>query len=178
MEKMRLEVLHMKAYLANGLFGMGDRLMNDEIARRLRDTFPEMELYVPQENIALNDKNGYADSMQIAQGDDSYLLSSDFLIAVLDGVEIDSGVACEIGKFSMLGRPIFGLFTDIRQHGRSNEKKLDALVSDGLENQFVYRNLYVIGQIKLSNGGAILSSLDDLALAVQNHQIITKKETL
>ena len=51
------------------------------------------------------------------------LQDSDVLIAVLDGVEIDSGVAAEIGAFSMLNRPIVGVLTDVRQQGRDNMQK-------------------------------------------------------
>ncbi len=87
-----------------------------------------------------------------------------FLIAVLDGVEVDSGVAAEIGAFSMLKRPIVGVFTDTRQQGRDNQKKIDALIEDGLENQFVYRNLFLVGLIK--RNGEITSSLEEAVEAV------------
>jgi CO dehydrogenase nickel-insertion accessory protein CooC1 len=45
--------------------------------------------------------------------------------------------------------------------GRDNQKKIDALIEDATENQFVYRNLYVIGKIKASGGG-IFTSHEDL----------------
>lgn len=151
----------MKAYLANGLFSTGDRYVNEVIGELIRLRVPNLDIYIPQENLILNDKNGYAPSSIIAAGDDAFLMESDFLIAVLDGIEIDSGVACEIGKFSTLGRPIFGLFTDIRQDGRTNPLKIEALIADPLENQFIYRNLYVVGQIK-NSGGTIYSSIEEL----------------
>lgn len=151
----------MKAYLANGLFGLGDRLLNELIAKEVRETFPELDLYVPQENGEINDKTAYANSIMIAQGDDAYLNESDFMIAVIDGVEIDSGVACEIGTFSTLGRPVFALCTDTRQQGTDNPKKIQALQENPLENQFVYRNLYVVGKILLS-GGKVVSTIEDL----------------
>ena len=150
----------MKAYLANGLFSMGDRFTNEIIAKAVRKAIPTIELYVPQENDAINDKSSYADSLTIAQADMDKLVDSDVLIAVLDGVEIDSGVAAEIGAFSMLKRPIIGVFTDVRQQGRDNGKKIDALIADGLENQFIYRNLFVVGLIK--QNGFIVSSIDEL----------------
>lgn len=158
----------MKGYLANGLFGLGDRLLNEKIAGELRDLFYEenlpLDLYVPQENMAINDKNSYADSIMIADGDDAYLKESDFVIAVIDGVEIDSGVACEIGVATTLGKKVFGLFTDTRQKGTGNKKKIEALVNDPTENQFVYRNLYVIGKIKKSGG--IYADIESLKSAI------------
>lgn len=155
----------MKAYLANGLFSLGDRLVNEQLAVAIRDAISSIELYVPQENDAINDKTAYADSLAIAQADLEMLQKSDVLVAVLDGVEIDSGVAAEIGAFAMLDRPIIGVFTDVRQQGRDNMQKIEALVRDGIENQFVYRNLFVVGLIK--RNGIITTSIDEAVKAIQ-----------
>jgi nucleoside 2-deoxyribosyltransferase len=155
----------MKAYLANGLFSIGDRYVNEVIAKKLREAIPQIDLYVPQENDAINDKNAYADSLSIARADLEGLKGSDVLIAVIDGVEIDSGVAAEIGAFSMLNRPIVALFSDVRQLGRTNTKKIDALIADGTENQFIYRNLFVVGLIK--ENGVIVSTVEEVVEAVK-----------
>ena len=157
----------MKAYLANGLFGMGDRLLNTLIAKELRKEIKGVELYVPQENDAINDKSAYADSITIAGADMDKLEESDILIAVIDGVEIDSGVAAEIGAFYMTGKPIFALYTDVRQQGRDNDKKIKALIDDGVENQFMYRNLFVVGLIKKSKGN-IYFTVDELIEGIKN----------
>lgn len=160
----------MKIYLANGLFSEADRIYNEFIADKVRKAFSGVELYVPQENFAINDKNTYADSMMIANGDDNHLTYADYVIAVIDGVEIDSGVACEIGVATALGKPVFALYTDTRQQGRDNQDKIDALIEDGTENQFVYRNLYVVGKIK-NSGGKISSSVDDLIVAIKEYHL-------
>ncbi|WP_244444984.1 nucleoside 2-deoxyribosyltransferase [Oceanobacillus jeddahense] len=157
-------MLDVKGYLANGLFSMGDRYVNEQLAKAIREAVPEIDLYVPQENDAINDKAAYANSELIAEADLSKLEESDILIAVLDGIEVDSGVAAEIGAFSMLQRPIVGVFTDTRQQGRDNQKKIDALIEDGLENQFVYRNLFLVGLVK--RNGVITSSLEEAVGAV------------
>lgn len=157
-----------KGYLANGLFGLGDRLVNELVAKAVRETLPNVDLYVPQENASINDKSAFANSEQIAAADITALKESDFLIAVIDGVEIDSGVAAEIGAFSMLNRPIFALFTDSRQQGRDNQQKIDALLSDAVENQFVYRNLFVIGLIK--QNGQIATTIEELTTALAAHR--------
>lgn len=151
----------MKAYLANGLFSMADIMFNEVVASRIEEAFPRIDLYVPQRNLDINDKSAYADSQLIANGDDSHLNNADFVIAVLDGVEIDSGVACEIGVAATLGKPVFGLCTDTRQLGTDNELKIEALKKDPIENQFVYRNLYVIGKVK-NSGGKVVSNIDAL----------------
>lgn len=136
-------------------------MVNELIGQMVRGEIKDIELYLPQENDALNDKTLYATSTMIANGDDEYLENADFMIAVIDGVEIDSGVACEIGDFTRQGKPVFALFTDVRQMGRTNQRKIDALIEDGLENQFIYRNLYVVGKIK-NSGGGIYHKVDEL----------------
>jgi nucleoside 2-deoxyribosyltransferase len=144
----------MKAYLANGLFSEADRMYNTYLATLIRAEFPNIELYVPQEAMEINDKNSYADSLMIEDYDTNKLLESDIMIAVLDGE--DNGVATEIGVFSGTGKPIIALWTDVRQFGRSNPKKIQALIEDATENQFKYLNLYTTGRTK--RFGVIVSS--------------------
>ena len=154
----------MKGYLANGLFSAADRMYNEYIAATLRVAYPDLNLFVPQEQ-GINDKNSYADSQMIAVTDAKGLLEADFLVAVLDGVEIDSGVSAEVGIFWTTGKPIIGLYTDIRQQGRDNERKIDALIEDATENQFFYRNLMTVGLIK--DVGEIVSDELQLVDAIQ-----------
>ncbi|MEK4425227.1 nucleoside 2-deoxyribosyltransferase [Solibacillus sp. FSL K6-1523] len=157
----------MKAYLANGLFSIGDRYVNEVLAAKIREAVPTIELYVPQENAAINDKNSYANSLAIAEADLASLQVSDVLIAVIDGIEIDSGVAAEIGAFSALNRPIIALFSDVRQMGRTNTKKIEALIEDGTENQFIYRNLFVVGLIK--RNGKIVTTMEEVVEEIKLH---------
>ena len=161
-----------KGYLANGLFNESDRMYNHYLARNIRHTLnDDVDLYVPQENAEVNDKSLYANSMAIEKADTTKLLESDFLVAVIDGQDIDSGVSAEIGIFSTTNKPIFALYTDVRQQGRDNKSKIQALIDDGVENQFMYRNLYVIGLIKRvaeEHGGGIYSSSNDLLGAIKD----------
>lgn len=154
----------MKGYLANGLFSQADRLYNAYLANIVRQNFPQIELFVPQEQ-GINDKSTYADSIMISDLDAQALLESDFMIAVLDGVEIDSGVSAEIGIFWTTGKPIIGIYTDVRQHGRDNEKKILALMNDGTENQFLYRNLFTVGLVK--KRGKIINHHKDLQKVIK-----------
>ncbi|MFP3917173.1 nucleoside 2-deoxyribosyltransferase [Lysinibacillus telephonicus] len=162
----------MKAYLANGLFSIGDRLLNELLAKELRSAIPTLDLYVPQENDAINDKQAFANSLAIADADMEKLRDSDVLVALLDGIEIDSGVAAEIGVFSTYNRPIIALFSDVRQLGRDNQQKINALIEDGTENQFIYRNLFVVGIIK--RNGVIVSTIEDVIENVKKY--INKEE--
>ena len=154
----------MKIYFANALFSQADINYNAQLAAQIRNLSPQIELYLPQENNDINDKQAYADSKMIAQADTAKLLASDLVIAILDGNTIDNGVASEIGVAYAQKIPIIGLYTDTRQQGASNQQKLDAL-NQVAENQFHYVNLYTTGLIKLN--GTIVNNEADLLTAIK-----------
>lgn len=87
----------MKIYFAGPMFAQSDLTYNAYLVNKLRKIDNTLEIYLPQENEAINDKNAYADSMMIAQADTAKVLESDLMIALLDGLTIDAGVASEIG---------------------------------------------------------------------------------
>lgn len=156
----------MHIYFANALFSQADYLYNTQLVAKIRQAHPEVVVYLPQENAAINDKEAYADSQMIAQADTAEVVKSDLVIAVLDGPTIDAGVASEIGVAYAHHIPILGLYTDSRQQGATNSKKLNALTTIA-ENQFHYLNLYTTGLIKLN--GAIYSSAADLIDALPHY---------
>lgn len=145
-----------KIYFASPLFSEMELAYNAQLVSQIRTQFPHVTVYLPQEQMAINDKNAYADSKTIAQYDTNELLDSQLVIAVLDGAIIDVGVASEIGVAYQASIPVLGLYTDSRQQGATNQKKLDAL-QDVAESQFSYVNLYTAGLIKL-NGEIVRSS--------------------
>lgn len=149
-----------KGYLATNFFSEAGFEWTAKVAKVIRET--GIDLYVPQENGEINDKDaeGAADvtAQDIALGDNKYLKQANFLIANLDGVEIDSGVSAEIGYFSGLmeaeatfavmpsPRVIIGIYTDIRRDGEG-------------DNRF-YINLYTKGLTLLN--GMIVNSTQEL----------------
>lgn len=149
----------MKIYFAAPLFTKSDLLYNAMLVKKIRTISEDMTVYLPQENETINDKTAYADSKMIALADTEKILESDLMIALLDGLTIDAGVASEIGVAYAKGIPVIGLYTDSRQQGGSHPKKLEAL-QQVAENQFHYLNLYTVGLIKLN--GAIVSDEADL----------------
>ncbi len=136
-------------YFAAPLFAQSDLLYNQHLVKRIRELSSALSIYLPQENAGINDKSAYADSKMIALADTEEVLKSDLMIALLDGLTIDAGVASEIGVAYAKGIPIIGLYTDSRQQGADNQQKLMALQTPA-ENQFHYLNLYTIGLIKLN----------------------------
>lgn len=149
-----------KLYFASPLFTEMEFAFNAKLAKQIRHEIPSLEIFLPQEQADINDKNAYADSKMIARLDTEALLSSDILLAILDGQVIDPGVASEIGIAYQAGIPILGLYTDSRQQGGQNKDKLAAL-SQVAESQFSYVNLYTVGLIKLN--GLIVTSSQEVA---------------
>lgn len=136
-------------YFGAPLFSKPEQYYNEFVVDAIREHFAEkVSVYLPQENEAINDKSGYADSKMIAQGDNEYLEKSDILIAILDGPVVDPGLASEIGYFYSMNKPIIGVYTDSRQGTFDNQEKIAALDKIG-ESQFSYVNLYTLGLIKL-----------------------------
>ena len=135
----------MKVYFANDLFNDGTLMYNEHVVSKIEEELPDVEVYLPQRNDAINDKTQYADSLTIVKADYEELEDSDVLVAVIDSD--DSGVVLEIGMFYMMNKPIIGIYTDTRRIAYGNEQKKDAIDILG-ENQIAYTNLMVIGAIK------------------------------
>lgn len=157
----------MNIYFASPLFSEMERDYNEKVAAAIRADYPDVNLYLPQENPAINDKMNFADSLLIANADNDHLLSSDLVIAVLDGVSIDVGVATEIGVAFGKNIPVIGLYTDSRQGFTVTDDKVAILKDKVAENQFHYVNLYTVGIIKLN--GTITTSIKELLTTLKDY---------
>jgi nucleoside 2-deoxyribosyltransferase len=90
-------------------------------------------------------------SAEIADANRRALDAADVVVAVLDGADVDSGTAAEIGYAFARGKRIVGYRGDMRRAG---------------ENQGVLVNLQVEHFVRAS-GGTIVRTLDDLAAALR-----------
>jgi hypothetical protein len=167
--------INMKAYLATNFFSEAGFQYTANLAKMLREL--DIDLYVPQENGEINDKSAKnaatITDIDIANGDNRHLEDANFLIASLDGVEIDSGVSAEIGYFSGMARAeekycanppyrkIIGLYTDIRRDGEG-------------DNRF-YINLYTKGLTKLR--GRVVHTRLDVMSAILEYSAQEKLES-
>lgn len=159
----------MTAYLAGSIFYYADQLRNKEWARKIREAVPNIDLYSPIENTAINGPEGkkkFAGSQEIALADNARLNNTDILVACIDGDVLPSGTCAEIGKFhekieNGAHKYILGICTDNRQMAltHSDEKNRGGAASIG-EQQYSYQNLYVTGLIK--QGGWLFSNIEDL----------------
>lgn len=101
----------MQIFLAAPLFSESEREFNSRIAKKLRES--GLEVWFAQESPFIQEGT-YEEKKRIYEGDISALTASDVVVAVLDGIEVDAGVAYEIGYAKALGKPIIGLKTDYR----------------------------------------------------------------
>lgn len=165
----------MRAYLAGPIFYYGDYLRNIEWAKKIRDAFPDIDLYSPVENTDINGAEGkkkFADSKIIAKADNDRLDKADVLFACIDGDVLPSGTCAEIGKFhEKIARGdkkiIIGICTDTRQCYLTHSEAKDMGGASSLgEQQYSYQNLYVTGLIK--DAGVLVSNIDDAIDALKD----------
>lgn len=151
-----------RIYLASQIFAECWRDYNDKIAKRILEEFPDVDLYVPQNNKSINDKTKCANSIQIAHGDlTNNLDHDDIVIAVVDGDTPGIGTTFELGYFARIcqeelqrtgstKKKIIALYTDSREGTATFlDSKVDLLKNEIAESQFSYLNLLLVGGIKL-----------------------------
>jgi len=112
----------MKVYLAGPLFSEQDRKKLEEIARLLAEN--GIEVYLPHRDA------GDLGSVKIPYGrttirerlfarDVLEVKRCDLLVALLDGADVDSGTAVEIGIAHTLKIPVIGLKSDFHRRNRT-----------------------------------------------------------
>lgn len=138
----------MKGYFASHFFNDAMFRWTEDLARFIEKEV-DIDLYVPQRNDSINNKkdnDATITDIDIARNDMAKLKEADVLIACLDGLSIDDGVAGEIMAFSVMKdyeeeyklsdkkRIIIGFVTDMRYLGTGENK--------------LYRNQMIVGQVK------------------------------
>lgn len=107
-----------RLYLAAPLFTPREREFNGFLRDRLR---PYIDVYLPQEDglLLANLVNEGIDvsvaEKMVFDADIASMKEVDALLAVLDGANVDEGVAFEIGYVHALGKVCVALQTDIRR---------------------------------------------------------------
>lgn len=152
-------------YFGAPLFSESELMYNKHVVDTMRLIFKDkVNIYLPQENMSINNKDNFASSTMIADGDNAYLEDADILIAVLDGQTTDVGLSAEIGYFYSMKKPIIAIYSDSRQ-GNVTDKKVEAL-KEIAESQWSYINLYLVGMIKQS--GKIVRGYKELIEELSN----------
>lgn len=111
----------MKIYVASAIFNPRERAYAASVGKALRAA--GFETYVPHEDggigavemekaISLEELN--AVRKRIHQSDIDGLNSSDAVLALVEGVALDSGMCSEIGYMYAKGKPVIALYDDDR----------------------------------------------------------------
>lgn len=139
----------MTGYMASHFFNDAVYRWTEEFAQYIEEN-TDLKLYVPHRNEEINNKkdnDATITDIEIARQDMKRLRESNILIASLDGLSIDDGVAGEImafytmkdfeRRYSIKGakpRLLLGVITDMRWQGTGENK--------------LYRNQMVTGLVR------------------------------
>jgi len=119
----------MKAiYLAAPLFSEAEREYN----KKLRDAVRKLgfSVFLPQEDS--NNLGVHGRQRQIYEKNLKAIDASDIIIAVLDGSDIDSGTAWEVGYACARNKKVIGLRTDFRTLGA--EGRVNLMIENSLHS--------------------------------------------
>ena len=102
----------MHAYIAGPLFNEGERWWNAEINSRVSKA--GFTTYIPQrDGTKLQNQS---DVRKIFVEDRQQVIDADLIVANLDGMDVDSGTAWELGFAHGIGKHCVGLYSDWRLH--------------------------------------------------------------
>jgi len=102
-------------YIAGPLFTEGEKYFLEKVERVCANM--GFKTYLPHRDV-----NQKLDSKIVFEHDLSLLKDIDLVIAVLDGADVDSGTAFEIGYCLANNKPIIGIRTDYRAMAFLNRK--------------------------------------------------------
>ncbi len=113
----------MKIFIAGPLFSQAEREFNLKLDEFLRGH--GFGTFLPQRDVGQLWKKihrrGQKAYRKIYEDDLCGLEGADVVVAVLDGQDVDSGTAFEVGYACAKGKPVIGLKTDVRMYAIGEE---------------------------------------------------------
>ena len=137
-----------KIYLAGALFSLAEQDFNFRLKDELETHF-NVEVFFPQIECKGLEDNPTKIFEKCKEGIDE----SNIMIAILDGADVDSGTAWEIGYGYVRNKTVIGIRTDFRQRG--DDFGLNCMISESLD--FL---------IEENNMGDIINTLEDISKKV------------
>lgn len=168
----------MKIYLAGPIFTERDRNFNSYLEKRILEKYPDIDLYLAQNNKSINDKTGCASSIDIYVGDVRRLKEADLVITIMSADMPPIGSSYECAYYSSIcetdfNKKIIALYDDNREGSNTfSIDKLDSMLSDIAENQWPYINLLAVGFVKKC-GEIYFTSEDFIQAILKQIQIYT-----
>jgi nucleoside 2-deoxyribosyltransferase len=162
-------VKDIKVYLASPLFSISEQFWNAIVADELRKA--GYKVFNPQSDNTANDKdnpNVEVTAHSIFAGDTYEVECCNYIVANLDGLSIDSGVAAECGimwalknhTMREMNHGIIGYRSDIRKYGEGDQR--------------FYFNQYVVGLIQ-SMGEVVDINPPDDKLDIEAYRVEARK---
>ncbi len=111
-----------RVYLAAPLFSEAERVFNASAARLLSTHL--FDVHLPQEAGDDSDMRDGREQERLFRFNKAALEDSDFIVAIIDGADADSGTAWEMGYAFALGKPVIALRTDFRRVGHHEQVNL------------------------------------------------------
>ena len=104
----------MRVYLTAPLFSQRERTWNRALAGAAEKAFPECAWTLPQDFRIGDSYNDPRQCPALFRKCLAGIDAADAVVAVLDGPEVDSGAAFEMGYAHARGKPVVGIRTDYR----------------------------------------------------------------
>jgi nucleoside 2-deoxyribosyltransferase len=104
-------------YVAGPLFTPGERMCLERVCAVAESV--GCHTYLPHRDAGLSEGAMEKDSGRFFRTDVRAIQGADGVLAVLNGADVDSGTAWEIGYAYALGIPIVGLIDDVRKLGEA-----------------------------------------------------------
>lgn len=111
-----------RVYLAAPLFSEAERGFNASVARLLRSNL--YDVHLPQDAGDDSDMRDTREQERLFLRNKAELEGSDFVVAIIDGADADSGTAWEMGYAFARGKPVIALRTDFRRVGHHEHVNL------------------------------------------------------
>ncbi|MBR9691908.1 hypothetical protein GOV06_03915 [Candidatus Woesearchaeota archaeon] len=138
----------------DNLIGLLEGVQVEGIEVKVIEPFAENEKYLPQitpnESYKEHERKWDEFNDQVYENNKQLMAQSHMMVAILNGADVDSGVASEVAKYSLAGKPVIGYRDDFRLG--------ENIASRGI-------NLEVKGSVKEAikkSGGQIVGGLDHL----------------
>ena len=119
----------MKIYFAAPVFSQVERQYNRRLAARLGELMQRSEIVLPQDFRAIGAKFNDPEHLpSIYKRCVESINAADVIIALLDGADVDSGVAFEVGYARAMDKLVLGVRTDYRQQ---QSKGVNVMLANG-----------------------------------------------
>lgn len=109
-------------YLAAPLFSEAERTFNASVASTLKEHL--FDVHLPQEAGDDSGTRGTREQERLFDVNREALEKSDFIVAIIDGADADSGTAWEMGYAFARKKPVIALRTDFRRVGHHEHVNL------------------------------------------------------